>query len=433
MNMMNVRQLTEGMDYPEAVNLLQSLHKDDIITEDCYRQVYNDMTRKEILKNHSAKISQHTDGRWRTYITTPEGKKKQLVRTTRKKLEDDIVENYKQVHGEEAGGMTFDECYHRWRELHDLTTSDNTQAKYNSDYERYFAGEDFTSRPIANINREDIEKFVFKKVMELSLCRGATKTLLNYIKGTFRSAKNNRTIREDVAKDIPQSEFYPKCVEVEKAPDAVLVPDEDWKALYDLLQTYFRKRPMYMPPYAVLMASYTGMRVGELAALQWDDVRTDPVSGRSYFLISRSERYDVKTNEYSIGDVKNGHTRVYPITPQISDLLQTLKKVQLENGILCEWIFSDGKGGNFHKKPIMDFMKNACKKLGITTKGIHAFRRQLNSDMRCDGVSAITTSAMIGNTPSVNDKHYTFDVTGLAEKERIVELENQKRLNVAKR
>ena len=220
-------------------------------------------------------------------------------------------------------------------------------------------------------------------------------------------------------------------MEVKRDPDAVLVPDQDWKLLYDRLQSDFQNQPEYMPPYAILMAAFTGMRVGEIAVLQWEDIKVDPVSGRSYILISRSEKYNVKTKVYSIGEVKNERARAYPVTPQIYDLLLKIKKAQLQNNMLNEWIFSDGEGGNVHKRNISDCLKNRCNQIGITPKGIHAFRRQINSDMRCEGVSAVITSSLIGNTEAVNEKHYTFDVTGMEEKKRIVELTNKKRLAVA--
>ncbi|MCD7763111.1 MAG: tyrosine-type recombinase/integrase [Lachnospiraceae bacterium] len=386
------------------------------------------MTRKEILATHRAKIAQHADGRWRTYVVTAEGKKRQLVRTTLKKLEDDIVQNYKEVHGTPDKSPTFKACYYHWRELHDLKVTDNTKSKYDSDFVRYFEGESFSERPIADITGEDVEKFVFKKIMELSLCREATKSLLDYIKGTFRSAKNNRVIREDVTADIKRSEFFCKCVETPHNPDAVLVSDRDWKALYKRLEMDFQDNPVYMPPYAILMAAFTGMRVSELAALQWNDIKQDPITGRFYFLISRSEKYNVQTKEYHIGEVKNKRPRIYPVTPQINDLLTKIKSVRQQNQINDQWIFSNGDGRNIHKRNISDCLKNRCKQIGITPKGIHAFRRQINSDMRCDGVSSVITSSLIGNTQAVNQKHYTYDVIGLEEKERIVEQTNRKRL-----
>ena len=254
----------------------------------------------------------------------------------------------------------------------------NTNSKYDSDYRRYFEGESFCERSIADITEEEVEKFIFFKIEELHLCREAVKSLLCYVKGTFRSVKKNRDISEDVIKELQPSIFYPKCVEVERPLDKVLVPDKDWEILYECIQVDLAKTPCYFPPYAILLASLTGMRVGELSVLMRSDIHKDPVSGYSYIGICRSETYDVRTKQYKIRDVKNHHGRVYPISTQIQELFDLIDAVKKENGIESEWIFYDEKYGHIHKRQILDCLKNRCIKLGIQPKGIHAFRRQIN-------------------------------------------------------
>jgi integrase len=317
--------------------------------------------------------------------------------------------------------------------LHDKKVVNNTIAKYDSDFTRYFDGEDFCQRPIASITYAEVELFIFKKVEELNLCREALKTFLGYVKGPFAYAKTNKIISENVAKEIQRAEFYSKCTEIEHPKDVILVPDNDWIQLHERLQKNLSEKPYYFPPYAIMLAAFTGMRVGELSVLKWSDIQTDPISGCTYIGICRSETYDVTTKEYSIRDLKNHKTRAYPLSSPIHELLDLIEKRQMEAGIKNEWLFSDGHGSHIHKRPICDCLKNRCNQIGIRPKGIHAFRRQINSDMRCDGVSAVITSSLIGNSEAVNKKHYTFDVSSLEEKERIVELTNQKRLDISKK
>lgn len=40
--------------------------------------------------------------------------------------------------------------------------------------------------------------------------------------------------------------------------------------------------------------------------------------------------------------------------------------------------------------------------------------------MRCDGVSATVAAALLGHTEEVNENYYTFDVSDLAEKTKII-------------
>lgn len=56
-------------------------------------------------------------------------------------------------------------------------------------------------------------------------------------------------------------------------------------------------------------------------------------------------------------------------------------------------------------------MRNKCIQAGIQTKSIHALRRTLNSKMRCEGVSSIVASSILGHTEKVNNSNYTYDVS----------------------
>lgn len=420
----------EALPLTKVQDVLQPLYSNGIISFDSYKQILEDKMRKEILAQHPFKISQHKDGRWRTYVITPDGNRRQLVRTTRRNLENDIIANYKKNHcvEDDEDSPSFRDCYFHWRETHDLTVSENTISKYETDFIRYFDREDFSDRPIRSITGDDIERFIFKKVKELSLCRDAVKSLLGYIKGTFRSAYKRRLLSEDVTKDIHASLFFRQCTQRERTTDKLLVPDEDWIPLCNKLLDDIKKHPTYMPNYAILFCSYCGARVGELSVLQWDDIRIDPVSGASFLVIHQSESYIASKKMYVIKDhPKNFKPRIFPITDELREILDRIKSVQKEYGIRTNWVFADENGEHIHKRNICDCLKNRCKQIGITARGMHALRRQFNSDMRCDGVSSTITSSLIGNTKEVNDKHYTFDVYGIDEKAKLVEKTNRKR------
>jgi integrase len=284
-----------------------------------------------------------------------------------------------------------------------------------------------------DITEEDVEKFIFFKIDQLKLCREAVKSLLGYIKGTFKSAKKNHDIADDVTKDIQRSEFYGKCTEIQHPVDALLVPEEDWEKLYKRIREDIEKKPYYFPPYAIILSALTGMRVGELSVLRWEDICTDSVSGCTYIGICRSETYDTIDKTYRIRDIKNHRNRVYPISPQIQQLFWEIQQLQEAVGIQTPWIFYDPKHDHINKRQITNCLKNKCNAIGIRPKGTHAFRRQINSDMRCEGVSVVIASSLIGNSEAVNEKHYTFDVSGLEEKEHIVEKMNEKRLQKCKK
>ena len=178
------------------------------------------------------------------------------------------------------------------------------------------------------------------------------------------------------------------------------------KLLYDIIAQDHRNKPNYIPPYAIELASLTGMRVGELAGLIWGNVNFK----EKYILVDRSEKYDREKKAYFIDTTKNAKPRFIPMSREIEALLKQVKKVETGYGYLCEYVFAN-ENGRIHARVISDCMRNKCIQAGIQTKSIHALRRTLNSKMRCEGVSSIVASSILGHTEKVNNSNYTYDVS----------------------
>ena len=51
----------------------------------------------------------------------------------------------------------------------------------------------------------------------------------------------------------------------------------DMSRLNKIILQDFDKHPLYIPTYAVALATFTGMRVGELAALRWEDISEETI------------------------------------------------------------------------------------------------------------------------------------------------------------
>lgn len=431
LEMAEIQVLLQDKTEDESMKLLHTFLDVNMIDPETYRELVYEVTKNHVLASHPYTIYQMSgDHRWRTYVREPYGKRKAIIRKQKEDLEKDLVDHYRGTASENH--PTFQNTYHLWRELKDLSVTDGTRAKHDTDYKRFFEGEEFITRPLSQITEADIERFIFKKISDCSLCRSALKSLVCIIKSVFAFAYKNRMNTEDPACDIDRSIFYRQCTEKERPIETVIIPDEEWIALYKLFQEDMLKDPAHMPPYAILFAAYTGVRVGELSVLKWDDIKTDPVTGTKFLLISRSESYNPTTKEYELRDVKNHKDRIFPITTQIQELLDALQQAQQDHGIYGEWLFPDGAGGNVHKNIIRDYLRRRCEKAGITEIGTHTLRRTFNSDLRTSGVSSVMASSLIGNSPYVNDLHYTFDVSDLAEKGRVAEMANQKRSRMTK-
>ena len=112
--------------------LLQFARENGMLDVAQVQAQYEMKKRKEMLEQHNLKIWQGTDGKWRTYLPEPEGKRRLVKRSTREAIETAVIEFYEIGRRERA--VTFQKAYFKWRNFQDQMVGDNTVANYNSDY-----------------------------------------------------------------------------------------------------------------------------------------------------------------------------------------------------------------------------------------------------------------------------------------------------------
>lgn len=323
--------------------------------------------RSRILKQHPYSIWEGKNGYWYTYFQPDEECKRKLVKKkTQKDLEDMLVKLY--CGTDEKHNITFGEMYYKWREMQDKLVSDNTISKYDTDYQRYFANQEFTNLEIERITEETVKVFICKTVKEQTLCKKACKTLFGYVKNVIKSALINKVLYENPIEYLEAKQFYKYCTEKKKSPEQRVVSDFDMKRLYERFQKDYDRKPDYIPTYAVELATLTGMRVGELSALKWEDIH------ETYIFISKSEKYNRIEKKYYIDQTKNKEDRKFPVSEEIRNLLDRVKKAEIRSGYVCEWVFAN-QNGRIHAPVISSCLKNKCRQIGMEEKGIHAFRR----------------------------------------------------------
>ena len=378
--------------------------------------------REEILKQQSYKIWQGKDSKWYTYLPDENKSRRLCKRTTEKDIVDLIIKHYRDndKHKQQME-YRFDNCWKIWKEKQiSYGVSSNTVSKYNSDYKRYFEGTAFEKLDIRKITEEDITVFVISKIKQLNLKEKAGKALWGYISGVFKSARINKKILENPCLYVETKRFSKFYNREQKHFENRILSNHDIKLLEGRLRKDHEEKPYYIQSYAVELAIYTGMRVGELAALRWTNISLN----EGIIIISESEKYDRINKEYLISGTKTGKTRIFPMTDKINAFFKNLKKIEMRQGILGEFVFSD-ENGRITARSISECMRRKCSQAGIDERGIHALRRTLNSKMRCDGVSATVAASLLGHTEKVNQENYTYDITGMDYKRKIIQKVNE--------
>ena len=374
--------------------------------------------REEILKKHPYKVWEGKDGYWRTYL--PDGDGRKLIKKKTKDAIDDVIVEY-------FGTVvmnTFKDRFFIWVDRQKKCgRSDNTINKYKADYKRFFEGDSIEYTPIQNITDVEISEYIKRLLERKSIPYRALKALFGYLNGIFEKSIIDKIISVNPCKyvDLPIYKQYCK-EEKPKIASERTVSNKEKNALIHKLNKNYEKNPVILTRYAVELSLYTGMRVGELSGLKWEDIDYE----NCVISICRSEKYNRETKEYFISSTKNDKIRTFPLTEEIKEVLSKVKKVEMKNGYLSEFVFSD-ENGRVHARRISECARNLTmtKEFGHT-KSIHAIRRTFNSELRCNGVSATVAASLLGHTEKVNEQNYTNDVTDIGYKTLIVSEINRK-------
>ena len=392
--------------------------------EPTYVQTMIEMNKQQLLEIHRTKYKywQGKNGNWNTYlpkenVEPPYGR---LVSKVNQERLDKAIIDYYLKEDRTIIVPTFREMYLKWRETKNLELSDNSILRYDSDYKRFFENTDFENLPINQINENTIKKFMLENVKKQQMCREACKKMFSYIRNTIRCARIEKVITYNTVEFLELKQFTRHCVEKAKPIEEQFFNDGELQMIQKGLQELYGNKPDFIPQYGVEMSLLTGMRVGEIAALKWEDVHKD------YILIHTSIKHNRLKNEFHVSTTKTKKSRQFPMCDEISDLLKRIRDVQREYGCVSEFIFTDKKGGYINAQRISDCMKRLTNYLGIHGGGITALRKTINSNLRRNGVPVTIVASMLGHTPEVNDKYYTYDTSNLEEKQKIIKDRNAK-------
>lgn len=415
----NLRKFVfEEQNMNELKKLYLQLNNDNIIDE--VRQVIENMISERIenlyykaKETHKIWKGEGKDQRWKF--------KKSDGTIVAKTHEKDIKTAYCEYLKEGAIGeqtSTFGELYSAWLEykkafvgIEGNLLRPNTYRRYQRDYARFVLNTYFEKKSITSLTPMEFERFLTKIIKEHELTVKAYTNFVGYLKNCMLYAQKSGLCNSNPILVVDHLSLKKLCKVVEQNDKDRILSNEDMIDLIYILHEKQENGKYYIQNYAIELATLTGMRVGEIAALKWESITDECIK------IDFSEHridYDDKTCEYYIGEPKNKKHREFPMSDEIKDLFKRIKAVQKRHGIVNEYVFAD-KNGRVNSHTISCAMNRRCEDAGIDTKSIHAIRRTVSSHLR-KTLPIATVCAMLGHTEETNVKHYSYDVEPIEKK-----------------
>lgn len=368
--------------------------------------------------------AQGTDTRWK--FKKEDGKI--VAKTTEEKLKQAYIDYY--INRKDGGNekdarkITFEKMFFDWVEYQEQrpTIANLTTYKYRTTYNSLFKGTSFMKYSIADINEDDITDYLTNLTIEKGLRKKRVEEISGYIKNTMKRARQKRLIPENPFDFVNVAEIKDYCSDTNNYDDieneeddskkARVLTSEEMQLLIKQLHKDQQAKPFYLPYYAIEVCAMTGLRVGEVVALKWSDIRKNELH------ILRSEHRISKKGEpqqFVIGATKTKKNRRFPISSELQALFDKLKSLQAELGIESTFIF-EGMDGRILAPHVSNCCFRETARAGLEKQGLHALRRTLSSNLHKQGIPDATICLMLGHTERVNKEHYDYDVTSLQEK-----------------
>lgn len=156
--------------------------------------------------------------------------------------------------------------------------------------------------------------------------------------------------------------------------------------------------------FGIVLCLYTGLRIGELLALDWSDI--DFEKGLLFVSKSCHDGNDGNNRVRIIDSPKTRHSqRVIPLPKQLLPILKKLK-----NHSNCKYIIADGDTPVFVRSYQRSF-ELLLKKLGIAHKGFHSLRHTFATRALECGMDVKTLSELLGHkNATVTLNRYTHSL-----------------------
>ena len=369
--------------------LLHYALENGIIDMSSIEQQCNMIKRREILEQQ--KIWQGKNGRWYTYLPGDDGKRRQVSKKNRSDLEDCIVDFWI----DKAVNPTVKEIFEEWveRKVRYNDICGATADRYEDDFKNYF--QTFGKRKIKSITEMEIEDFLRSTVADNELTRKAYANVRTLVYGIFRLARKKKLTKLDiklVVEDIDFSRNSFRHTQRDSSTQIFLVSEEE------KVMKYLTNNIDVMN-LALLLMFKTGLRIGEVVALEVGDIKGNRVH------VSKTEtRVD---NHFTIKDhpKTDAGFRDVIVKNDYFWMLERIKNLPRTGKYLFEL---DGKRVTAQR--LRRRLYKACDKAGIDRKSPHKVRKTYGTKLIDSGITQAIAIEQMGHTDiSCLQKHYYFN------------------------
>lgn len=377
--------------------LLNYALENDIIDIGSIQKQLEMNERKKYLEMHKSKIWQGKDGYFYTKVpdeTKPNGRRL-IKKATQDKLDEAIIKYYKGKSEKHYVESVFEDWMNKKLSYGEIQRQ--TYDRRKSDFDRFFP-KNIKQKEIKYFTEVELEDFIKTTIYEQKLTAKAWSGMKTLILGIFKYAKKmgytNISITSFLGDlDLSNRAFTKK----QKVDEQSVFNEEEMKALIKYLS-----KTSKLANLGVLLAAYTGMRVGEVVALKWEDINDNYIYVHRTQIKYRENGKDV----YEIRDSPKTEAGVRKIVI-VSKLKPIIKQLRLINPF-TEYVFQITDNKVIGKYMLGKCLYRACEKINIPKRGMHVLRKTYATRLINSNVDEAVIINQMGHTDIKTTKDYYY-------------------------
>lgn len=391
-------------------DLLKYIIDNDMIDTDTIKMQIEMNERERFLKEHPYKVWKGKDDIWHTYLPDEKEGRKHRKRKTQKEIEEVIVEYWKAKEDEPYLERVFYEWANNKLEYGEIMKQ--TYDRYENDFIRFIKNNPIAEIKVKDITEDYLEGFIKKTIYENQLTAKSWGNLRTVLIGMFKYAKKKKYTDISIKMFLNEIEISPRSFRKVIVKDEEQVfSDEEVGKIFEFIQA----QEFSVINLGIILAFQTGLRAGELSALQWKDINKEYIS-----VNHMEERFKVdgqnifRVREYPKTDAG---VRKIILTSDAKKVLTILRNVNH----FGEYIFmKDGeriKGKAFTVK-----LEKLCKYIGITPRSLHKARKTYGTKLITAGVNPRLITNQMGHTDiDTTLRYYNFNNNSLTTVQNIID------------